>query len=120
MQTVQNDHVLNNAMLLISTHGRASGETESNFLAYRRDGDRYIVAATSNKDRFKPDWYLNLKSDPVVEIEVGGARQYAIATTPIGKERARLWSLVDEISDRTQAAVPRGTSVVTLTPLGNV
>ena len=82
-------------ILLIGTQGRYSGVRESNFLVYRKDGDNYVVAASTRDGHFKPDWYLNLKEEPVVELEVDGVQFHARASTPVGRERLRLWSMVE-------------------------
>ena len=40
-------------------------------MVYLADGDRYLVfASTAGSDR-NPDWYLNLRVNPDVTIEVG-------------------------------------------------
>ena len=38
-----------------------------------------------------PAWYLNLRANPEVEVEIGRARKGMQARTASGDERARLW-----------------------------
>ncbi len=117
---VKENNPITNSLLLISTQGRYSGDREINFLTFRMDKDRYVVAATAHDGLFKPGWYLNLKEEPVVEVEVQGERFHAKAETPVGVERLRLWSLVEEISPLSRDQALRDTTVVVLTPMCEV
>ncbi len=113
----ENSPHVGNTLLLLSTQGRYSGQKESNLMVFRRDGNNYIVAATNESERFKPGWYLNLKEEPVVMIEIDGIQVHAMATTPVGRERLRLWPLVEEISSITREVLPRDTAIVVLSPM---
>ncbi len=113
----ENSPHVGNTLLLLSTQGRYSGQKESNLMVYRRDNNDYVVAATNESERFKPGWYLNLKEEPVVMIEIGGIQIHAMATTPVGRERLRLWPLVEEISSITREVLPRDTAIVVLSPM---
>lgn len=108
------------SLMLIGTQGRYSGQREINFLAYRRDRDRFVVAATNHDGLFKPDWYLNLKEEPLVDIEVEGVHYHARARTPVGRERVGLWSLVAEISNLSESQMPRETAIVVIEPICEV
>ena len=104
-------------MLLLSTYGRDTGRREINFLTYRCDGDRIILAASNDRNQYKPDWYLNLKEEPLVQVEFEGRRVHARASIATGRERVRLWPLAEEISVANEDQIPRHTSIVTLTQI---
>ena len=105
---------ISQSLLLLSTKNRYSAKRDTNMLIFRTDGDNFILAASSECGRFKPDWYLNLKEEPIVEVQVNGESFYANATTPTGKERLRLWPLMDEISNISRVVIPRNTAMVVL------
>ena len=83
--------------LLLTTKGRRSGEPRRTALIYQPDGDRYVVVASNGGSKGHPNWYLNLRDDPEVEVQVGPDRFRAHARTTSGEERARLWDLMNEI-----------------------
>ena len=87
-------------------------------MVFRRDDGNYIVAATNESDKFKPRWYLNLKEEPLVTMEIDGVQIHAIASTPVGRERLRLWRLAEEIPTLTNQVFPRDTALVVLSPIG--
>ncbi|MCB1692004.1 MAG: nitroreductase family deazaflavin-dependent oxidoreductase [Pseudomonadales bacterium] len=103
--------------LILITQGRYSGRMEAALLTYRRVGNDYLVIATNEKNRAKPDWYLNLKEEPVVQIELSDAGFHARATTPTGADRIRLLPVVSELSDGHGHAIPRDTAAVLLSPI---
>lgn len=103
--------------LILITQGRYSGRSEAALLTYRRVGNDFLVVATNEAHRAKPDWYLNLKEEPVVQIEIGDARFYARATTPTGQVRVRLLPKVADITHHIDATIPRETAAILLTPM---
>ncbi|MDA0789664.1 MAG: nitroreductase/quinone reductase family protein [Proteobacteria bacterium] len=105
------------SLLLLTTRHRYSNEPETTLLTYRRDGDFYIVAAQNETELYKPDWYLNLKEEPLVEIEVNGTRITARAITPVGAERLRLWPMVQSLADYDPQVLPRDTTLIALLPV---
>ena len=79
-------------LLLLTVRGAKSGTPRTYPLAFHRDGDRYVVAASKGGAPTHPDWYRNLLANPAVEVEVGGQRFAARATPiPAGPERDRLY-----------------------------
>ncbi|MDZ7685074.1 MAG: nitroreductase/quinone reductase family protein [Gammaproteobacteria bacterium] len=104
--------------LVLITHGRYSGRSEATLLIYRRRGNDYIVIATNERRKAKPDWYLNLKEEPIVQIEIGDASFYAKATTPTGRERVQLLEVVADMMNGYDTSIPRETSAVVLSPMG--
>ena len=109
---------ISNTLLLLTTKGRNGHQFEANLIVLRRDDDNYIVAATNESDKFKPRWHLNLKEEPLVTMEIDGVQIHAIASTPVGRERLRLWRLAEEIPTLTNQVLPRDTALVVLSPIG--
>ena len=68
------------------------------------------------RNRIKPDWYLNLKEEPIVQIEIAGATFYAKAITPVGNERLQVTAILKEMI-RFPDRIPRETAAVILQPL---
>jgi deazaflavin-dependent oxidoreductase (nitroreductase family) len=79
-------------LLLLHSRGAKSGKEHVTPLAYHRDGDRYVVAASMGGAPRNPAWYHNLRKHRDVEIEVGTER-FKVRATPIAKgpERDRLY-----------------------------
>src|ERR671932_2544587 len=83
-------------ILLLTTTGRKSGAPRTTPLPYFADGDRMVLVAANGGRPQHPDWYLNLRRTPRVEIETGGSRRPAVAEAAGPEERERLWPLVLE------------------------
>ncbi len=79
-------------LLLLHTTGAKSGAARINPLAYRREGDAYIVFASKGGAPTNPDWYFNVKANPVASIEVGTESHSVVARVAEGDERERIWS----------------------------
>jgi deazaflavin-dependent oxidoreductase (nitroreductase family) len=68
-------------------------------LLYLTDDDRYVVIASyGGRDRH-PEWYLNLRADPMVEVRIPLARQKMGARTAGPEERALWWPRVLDAYD---------------------
>jgi deazaflavin-dependent oxidoreductase (nitroreductase family) len=50
--------------------GRKTGKPRVSPLCFLRDGDRVIVAASKGGRDEHPMWYLNLKSNPAVQVQI--------------------------------------------------
>jgi deazaflavin-dependent oxidoreductase (nitroreductase family) len=99
--------------LILTTKGRRSGEPRDMPLIFGRDGDDYVVVASRGGTPEHPAWYLNLRDDPDVEVQVMGERFRARARTANGEERARLWPVMagiwphyDEYQTKTDREIP--------------
>jgi F420H(2)-dependent quinone reductase len=55
---------------LLTTTGRKSGQPRVSPLYFLRDGDRVVVAASKGGAANNPQWYLNLKADPKVSVQI--------------------------------------------------
>ena len=103
--------------LLITTQGRYSEQPEVSCLRYIKCNDDYLVIAKNDVDTTKPDWYLNLREEPIIQVEIGEFRFYAKAETVTGAERLRLSHQVLLLDDNPTRTIPRDTAVVLLKPL---
>ena len=50
-----------------------------------------LLAASAGGEPKHPAWYLNLRNNPDVTIELAGKTQRMTASTATGTERERLW-----------------------------
>jgi deazaflavin-dependent oxidoreductase (nitroreductase family) len=103
--------------LLLTTRGRRSDKLRRTALIYRRDGDRYVVVASTGGGDHHPAWYLNLVDDPEVRVQVGPDTFTARASTATHGERERLWKEMSSVwpdYDRYQAKTDREIPVVIL------
>jgi deazaflavin-dependent oxidoreductase (nitroreductase family) len=83
-------------ILLLTTTGRRTGRPRTWPLTYLPEGDRLIVIASNGGQPNHPAWYLNLRANPLVSVQLGDQTRMMIAQTAEGSERARLWSRVVE------------------------
>jgi deazaflavin-dependent oxidoreductase (nitroreductase family) len=80
--------------LLLITRGRRSGKLRRTALAYARDADRYVVAASNAGADRHPAWFLNLAADPDVTVQAGAETIRARARIASAEERPDLWQLM--------------------------
>ncbi|MCL9795551.1 nitroreductase family deazaflavin-dependent oxidoreductase [Frankia sp. AgKG'84/4] len=105
--------------LLLTTTGRRSGQPRTTPLIFARDGDDYLLIASTGGAPKHPLWYLNLQAQPQAEIQVRDRKIAVTARTAEGDERTRLWKVAattwpnyDVYQTRTDRVIP----VVVLTP----
>jgi deazaflavin-dependent oxidoreductase (nitroreductase family) len=79
-------------LLLLHTIGAKSGKTRVNPLAYTTDGDHLVVIASKGGAPTNPDWFYNLRANPIVTVERGTEQFQARATIPDEPERTRLFN----------------------------
>src|ERR687886_1073586 len=85
-------------LLLLTTRGAKSGEERTTPVAYHRDGDRYVIAASMGGAPWHPAWYHNLVKHREATIEVGTEKHRVRATPlPSGPERDRLYEAHGEL-----------------------
>ena len=80
--------------LLLTTMGRKSGEPRIAPLVYGRDGENYILIASQGGRPTHPAWYLNLRAEPRVQVQVADDIFRALAQSVSGGERQRLWRMM--------------------------
>jgi deazaflavin-dependent oxidoreductase (nitroreductase family) len=83
-------------ILLLTTTGRRTGRPRTWPLTYLPEGDRFIVIASNGGQPNHPAWYLNLRANPQVSVQLGDRTSVMIAQTAEGDERTWLWSRVVE------------------------
>ena len=76
--------------LLLTTTGRKSGKQLTAPLIYGVDGSNYVVVASKGGAPEHPSWYLNLQTQPNVEVQVVEKKTRAVARNATGAERQRL------------------------------
>ncbi len=79
-------------LLLLTTTGAKSGEQRTTPLVYSRDGDRLVIIASMAGAPKHPSWFLNLRANPKVTVELGTETFVASTSTPEGEERDRLYA----------------------------
>lgn len=106
-------------ILLLTTRGRKSGEERTTPLIFQRDGDDYLVVASKGGTDEPPAWYLNLKEEPEVQVQVRGEvfSAHARDATPdeqpeLWRKMAAVWPDYDDYQRRTERRIP----VVVLEP----
>ena len=83
--------------LLLTTVGRRSGEKRTSPLVYGTVGAAYIIIGSKGGAETHPRWYLNLRANPAVEVQVGRDQFPARARVATGKERAQIWEQMVKI-----------------------
>ena len=84
--------------LLLTTIGRRSGKKHTSPLFYSTAGDAYVVAGSKGGADTQPGWYLNLRANPVVEVQVASELFTAHARVATGKEREQLWEQLGQMA----------------------
>ena len=80
-------------VLKLTTTGRKSGQRRTTMLTAAHElGDSAVIVASYGGDDRHPAWYLNLVSNPDVDIEMRGQRRPMRARVTSGDERDRIWS----------------------------
>lgn len=106
--------------LLLTVTGRKTGTPRRTALIYGEDGDSYVVVASKGGDDQHPVWYLNLKANPDVEVQVGPHAVRATARTADADEKARLWPRMAQLwpdYDEYQRKTDREIPLVVLDPV---
>ena len=78
-------------LLLLTTTGAKSGVTRTTPLAYSADGDRLIIIASYAGGPRHPAWFLNLRANPEVTIELPNETFTTNVVITEGEERQRLF-----------------------------
>src|SRR5271155_2916723 len=83
--------------LLLTTVGRKSGKVLTLPLIFGRSGPNYVVIASKGGAPTHPAWYLNLESNPEVQVQVKAEKFKARAFTASPEERVELWARMVEL-----------------------
>ncbi|HME48821.1 nitroreductase family deazaflavin-dependent oxidoreductase [Mycobacterium sp.] len=82
---------------LLTTTGRKTGQPRVSPLYFLRDGDRVIVAASKAGAEKNPMWYLNLKANPKVAVQIKKEVLDLNAREATDEERQRYWPQLVEM-----------------------
>ena len=98
---------------LLTTTGRKTGEPRVSPLLYLREGDRVILIASKGGSATNPMWYLNLKANPAVSVQIKDEVLQLTARDATEDERAHYWpkmaamySSFDDYQSWTDRVIP--------------
>ncbi|MGH7763150.1 MAG: nitroreductase family deazaflavin-dependent oxidoreductase [Candidatus Dormibacteraceae bacterium] len=100
-------------LMLLTTKGAKTGKSRTAVLGYRMHGDQYAAIASANGAPAHPAWYLNLRAEPLVTVEVGAEKFQAKARAASPAERKQLAGIFDYL-ERQQARTKREIPIVVL------
>jgi deazaflavin-dependent oxidoreductase (nitroreductase family) len=83
-------------VLQLTTTGRKSGQARTVMLTTpHQDGDTIVIVASKGGDDQHPAWFLNLRDEPRVEVEMRDqAKHEMTARIATADERAELWPVI--------------------------
>lgn len=76
---------------LLTTTGRKTGEPRVSPLLYLREGNRVILVASQGGAATNPMWYLNLKANPTVTIQIKDEVLHLTARDATEQEKSEYW-----------------------------
>lgn len=76
---------------LVTTIGRKSGEPRVVPLLFLREGNRVVLVASQGGSDKHPLWYLNLKANPKVTVQIKDEVVSLTARDATEQERAEYW-----------------------------
>jgi deazaflavin-dependent oxidoreductase (nitroreductase family) len=98
---------------LLTTIGRKTGQPRVSPLLYLRDGDRVVLVASQGGRANNPMWYLNLKDNPKVSVQIKKDVLALTARDATDAERAQYWpqlvalySSFDDYQSWTDRVIP--------------
>ena len=99
--------------LILTTTGRKSGEERLNALIYGMAGDNPMIVASRGGSPQHPAWYLNLRDNPQVQVQIRDDKFDARARDATPEERPELWKQMtglwpdyDAYQERTDREIP--------------
>ena len=114
-------HLRGMPILLLTTIGRKSGKQRVTPVMYIRDGNNNVVTASNSGEDKHPGWFVNLRANPQITIEVDGMTKSVMAHQASPEEKARLWlQLVEQAPffDGYRKKTRRDIPMVILQPSG--
>jgi deazaflavin-dependent oxidoreductase (nitroreductase family) len=79
---------------LLTTTGRKSGEPRTTATLCVRDGAKVVLPASFGGRDGNPMWYLNLKANPEVRVQVRDEHMQMTARDATDEERRRYWPVL--------------------------
>ena len=107
------------SILLLTTRGRKTGQQRTWPLCYLVTGDELVLVASAGGAPRHPAWYLNLRANPRVSVQLDDRTRTMVARTAEGTKRARLWERAVRrypVCARYQRKTTREIPVVILQP----
>jgi deazaflavin-dependent oxidoreductase (nitroreductase family) len=83
--------------LILTTVGRKSGEERLSPLIYGMAGEHPMIVASKGGHPKHPAWYLNIRANPEVQVQIRGDKFTAHARDATPEERPELWKQMTEI-----------------------
>src|ERR1700712_953973 len=98
---------------LLTPTGRKTGQPRVSPLLFLRDGDRVVLVASQGGRTNNPMWYLNLKANPKVSVQIKKEVLELTARDATEAERAQYWpqlvamySSFDDYQNWTDRVIP--------------
>lgn len=98
---------------LVTTVGRRTGRPRTLPLLFLPDGDRVVLVASQGGLPKNPLWYLNIKANPAVTVQVRRRVREMRARVASPEEKAELWPRLvamyadfDSYQARTEREIP--------------
>jgi len=82
---------------LVTTTGRKSGQQRTTATLYLQDGERVVLPASYGGRSSNPAWYLNLKANPKVTVQVRDLVRDMTARDATDDERRLYWRKLTRI-----------------------
>lgn len=82
---------------LLTTTGRKTGEPRVSPLLFLREGNRVVLVASQGGAAKHPMWYLNLKANPKVTVQIKDEVLQLTARDATEQERAEYWPKLVEM-----------------------
>jgi deazaflavin-dependent oxidoreductase (nitroreductase family) len=105
--------------LLLTTSGRRTGVKRTSALIFGRDGEDYLVIASTGGAARHPSWYLNIEANPDAEVQVKSDHIPVLARIASAEHKPRVWKIMTDQwpnYDIYQARTSRVIPLVVLTP----
>jgi deazaflavin-dependent oxidoreductase (nitroreductase family) len=101
-------------VLILTTTGRKTGRRRTTMLTSPvQDGERVVLVASYGGDDRHPNWFLNVRDNPDVEITMNGETRAMRARVATPEEKAKLWPRVvaayrgyEQYQQRTERNIP--------------
>jgi F420H(2)-dependent quinone reductase len=111
-----------NRLGLLTTVGRVSGRPRTvPVTTFPHDGGSVVVVASNaGRDR-PPSWYVNLRANPQVNLQLGAEVRPMVARTATAQEKAEIWPRIVASAknfEGYQKKTNRDIPVVILAPAG--
>jgi deazaflavin-dependent oxidoreductase (nitroreductase family) len=98
---------------LLTTIGRKTGQPRVSPLLYLRDDERVVLVASQGGRANNPMWYLNLKANPKISVQIKKEVLALTARDATEAERAQYWpqlvamySSFDDYQSWTERVIP--------------